>query len=106
VLQYTTGSKSEGIERNSFVTVRAVDSRANTLTVEVEDGSSVTYDPRRLQGVKVFRDVEREFATGDLEASDLLRALIGVSHVGSGADWQQGARRLVDILIAGSRPLK
>jgi AcrR family transcriptional regulator len=42
----------------------------------------------------------------DLDASDLLRALIGVSHVGSGADWQQSARRLVDILIAGSRPFK
>ena len=42
----------------------------------------------------------------DLDAFDLLRALIGVSHVGSGADWQQSARRLVDILIAGSRPLK
>ena len=42
----------------------------------------------------------------DLDAHDLLRALIGVSHVGSGGDWQQSARRLVDILIAGSRPLK
>jgi AcrR family transcriptional regulator len=42
----------------------------------------------------------------DLDAFDLLRALIGVSHVGSGSDWQQSARRLVDILIAGSRPLK
>src|ERR1700728_1818369 len=42
----------------------------------------------------------------DLDAYDLLRALIGVSHVGSGSDWQQSARRLVDILIAGSRPLK
>ncbi|MGD0891991.1 MAG: TetR/AcrR family transcriptional regulator [Terracidiphilus sp.] len=42
----------------------------------------------------------------DLDAYDLLRALIGVSHVGSGADWQQSARRLVDILIAGSRPPK
>src|SRR5580698_9096007 len=42
----------------------------------------------------------------DLYASDLLRALIGVSHVGSGTDWEQSARRLVDILIAGSRPLK
>jgi len=41
----------------------------------------------------------------DLEAYDLLRALIGASHVGSGADWQKTGRRLVDILIAGSRPL-
>jgi len=41
----------------------------------------------------------------DLDSSDLLRALIGVSHVGAGPDWQQSARRLVDILIAGSRPV-
>jgi AcrR family transcriptional regulator len=39
----------------------------------------------------------------DLDASDLLRALIGVSHMGSGPDWQSSARRLVEILIAGSR---
>jgi len=39
-------------------------------------------------------------------AFDLLRALIGVSHVASGPDWQQSASRLVDILITGSRPIK
>src|ERR1700747_3141879 len=37
----------------------------------------------------------------DLEPFDLLRALIGVSHVASGPDWQQSARRLVDIIITG-----
>jgi AcrR family transcriptional regulator len=42
----------------------------------------------------------------DLDAYDLLRALIGVSHVGSSTDWPESARRVVDILIAGSRPLK
>jgi AcrR family transcriptional regulator len=42
----------------------------------------------------------------DIDASDLLRAVIGVSYVGSGGDWQQSARRLVDILMAGSRPIK
>lgn len=42
---------------------------------------------------------------GDLEPFDLLRALIGVAHVAASPDWKQSARRLVDILIAGSRPL-
>ena len=65
VLQYTTGSKAEGIERDSFATVRAVDARANTLAVELASGSSVTYNPRRLRGVQVFRETDREFATGD-----------------------------------------
>lgn len=40
----------------------------------------------------------------EVDATDLLRAVIGVSHVGFGPDWQPSARRLVDILIAGSRP--
>jgi len=42
----------------------------------------------------------------DLDPFDLLRALIGVSNVASGPEWQQSARRLVDILIIGSRPTK
>ena len=40
----------------------------------------------------------------DIDASDLLRAVIGVSYVSSGGDWRQSAKRLVEILIAGSRP--
>jgi conjugative relaxase-like TrwC/TraI family protein len=65
VLQYNTGSKAEGIERGSFATVHSIDTRANTLTVLLENGSTVSYDPRRLKGVNVFREIEREFATGD-----------------------------------------
>jgi AcrR family transcriptional regulator len=42
----------------------------------------------------------------DLDPFDLLRALIGVSNVATGPDWQESARRLVDILITGSRPVK
>ena len=42
----------------------------------------------------------------DLDPIDLLRALIGVSNVASSPDWRQSARRLVDILVTGSRPIK
>jgi AcrR family transcriptional regulator len=51
--------------------------------------------------------VQRAIRSGDIRSDldpfDLLRALIGVSHVASGPDWQQSAKRLVDILITGSR---
>jgi hypothetical protein len=54
--------------------------------------------------------VKRAIKSGDirkdLDAFDLLRALIGVSYVATTEDWQQSARRLVDILITGSRPGK
>jgi AcrR family transcriptional regulator len=54
--------------------------------------------------------VKRAIKSGDirqdLDPVDLLRALIGVANVASSPDWQQSAKRLVDILIAGSRPAK
>jgi AcrR family transcriptional regulator len=40
----------------------------------------------------------------DLDPLDLLRALVGVANVATSPDWQQSAKRLVDILITGSRP--
>jgi AcrR family transcriptional regulator len=54
--------------------------------------------------------VKRAIKSGDIRADldpvDLLRALIGVSNVASGPDWTQSARRLVEILILGSRPVR
>jgi AcrR family transcriptional regulator len=54
--------------------------------------------------------VKRAIKSGDirkdLDPVDLLRALIGVANVATSPDWQQSARRLVDILIAGSRPAR
>jgi AcrR family transcriptional regulator len=54
--------------------------------------------------------VERAIVSGDirkdLDPFDLIRALIGLAQVSSGSDWKQSARRLVEILIAGSRPRK
>jgi AcrR family transcriptional regulator len=52
----------------------------------------------------VKRAIESSDIRPDLDPLDLLRALIGVSNVASGPGWQQSARRLVDILIRGSRP--
>jgi AcrR family transcriptional regulator len=54
--------------------------------------------------------VKRAIKSGDirkdLEPFDLLRALVGVSNVASSPNWQQSAKRLVDILISGSRTVK
>jgi len=72
-------------------------------------GPSKLYEGSRgqIQGA-IDALVERAIKNGDirrdLEPFDLLRALIGVSHVASGPDWRQSARRLVGILITGSRP--
>ena len=53
--------------------------------------------------------VGRAVASGDirpdLDPFDLLRALVGVANVAATPDWEASAKRLVDILIAGSRPI-
>ena len=58
----------------------------------------------------IRRLVKRAVKSGDirkdLDPGDLIRALVGIANVASGPDWQPSARRLVDILIAGSRPLQ
>jgi AcrR family transcriptional regulator len=72
-------------------------------------GVSKLYEGSRaqIQGA-IDSLVNRAIKSGDirkdLDPFDLLRALIGVSNVASTPDWQQSARRLVDILIIGSRP--
>jgi AcrR family transcriptional regulator len=74
-------------------------------------GPSKLYEGSRdqIQGA-IDGLVKRAIKTGDirkdLDPFDLLRALIGVSYVSSTPDWRQSARRLVDILLTGSRPAK
>jgi AcrR family transcriptional regulator len=58
----------------------------------------------------IRRLVKRAVKSGDirkdLDPIDLLRALVGVANVASNPDWQQSARRLVDILLSGSQAIK
>jgi ATP-dependent exoDNAse (exonuclease V) alpha subunit len=42
-----------------------VDARDNRLTVTTDEGNKVSYDPRRPQGVTLYREAERAFSAGD-----------------------------------------
>jgi AcrR family transcriptional regulator len=72
-------------------------------------GSSEIFAETGKQVKKAIGDlVERAAESGDirkdLDPLDLLRALVGVANVASSPDWEASAKRLVDILIKGSRP--
>ena len=74
-------------------------------------GASKVFESSHQQIWDAIRSlVKRAIKSGDirkdLDPLDLLRALIGVSNVATGPDWQQSAKRLVDILIIGSRPVQ
>jgi hypothetical protein len=65
VVRYTRGSKAIGIEAAAYASVVAINPAANQLTVEKANQELATYDPRRLTGVSVYREIEREFSVGD-----------------------------------------
>jgi conjugative relaxase-like TrwC/TraI family protein len=65
VVRYTRSSKTHGIEAGEYARVEHVDTKNNLLTVELENGQPVSYDPRRLHGVTLYRETERAFSEGD-----------------------------------------
>ena len=78
--------------------------------------SALVGDPKKVFAASIAQMweavralVKRAIKSGDIRSDldpiDLLRALLGVAHVSTSPDWQQSARRLVDILIAGSLPI-
>ncbi|MGB6775179.1 MAG: AAA family ATPase, partial [Terriglobales bacterium] len=65
VLRYSRASKETGIGKGEYAQVKSIDGPKNRLTVELQDGTQRTYDPRRQQGVSVFREEMRSFSVGD-----------------------------------------
>ena len=65
VVRFSRGSKVLGIEAGTYASVAVVDPASNRLTVEKANAERTTYDPRRLSGVNVYREIDREFSVGD-----------------------------------------
>jgi conjugative relaxase-like TrwC/TraI family protein len=65
VLRYSRSSKETGIGKGEYARVKSIDAPKNRLMVERRDGTERTYDPRRQQGVSVFREEMRSFSVGD-----------------------------------------
>jgi ATP-dependent exoDNAse (exonuclease V) alpha subunit len=65
LLRYSRASQETGIGKGEYAQVKSIDAPNNRLTVELQDGTERTYDPRRQQGVSVFREELRSFSEGD-----------------------------------------
>ena len=65
VVRYTRGSKTHGIEAGEYARVERGNEKDNLVTVKRENGEQVSYDPRRLHGVTLYRETERKFSKGD-----------------------------------------
>ena len=65
IVRYTKGSKTHGIKAGEYARVEKIDAKENLVSVKKQTGKQVTYDPRRLQGVTLYREADRAFSRGD-----------------------------------------
>jgi hypothetical protein len=78
IVRYTKGSKGKGIAAGEYGRVTSIDPDHHRIRVRLDDRRpagadvlqtriirSISYDPRRLKGVTVYREAERQFAVGD-----------------------------------------
>ena len=65
IVRYTKGSKALNIEPGEYARVERTNEKENLVTVKSENGEHVSYNPRRLHGVTLYREAERAFAKGD-----------------------------------------
>jgi conjugative relaxase-like TrwC/TraI family protein len=65
VVRYAKGSKTLGIAPGEYARIESVDEKQNHVTVERGNGQRLCYDPRRLQGVTLYREADRAFSEGD-----------------------------------------
>src|ERR1700722_13857095 len=86
--------------------VKSIDAPNNRLTVELQDGTQRTYDPRRQQRVSVFREEMRSFSVGAASSSphrpttsELRTASWGPSRA-STVCWRQASSSKARILRA------
>jgi hypothetical protein len=65
VVRYTRGSRTHGIDAGEYARVESASEKENLVTVKRENSEQVSYDPRRLHGVTLYRETERAFSQGD-----------------------------------------
>jgi hypothetical protein len=65
IVRYAKNSKALDVDAGEYAQVARVDAANNMLTVTRQTGEELTYNPRRLSGVTVYKEAERSFAAGD-----------------------------------------
>lgn len=65
MVPFTKGSQALKRKAGEYVRVITSDPGVNLVTVKRTNRKTVSYDPRRLQGVTVYQEVERGFSVGD-----------------------------------------
>jgi conjugative relaxase-like TrwC/TraI family protein len=64
-LRFTRGNATINVAAREMVSVVSVDHDKNLITIRKQNAEEITYNPRSISGVTVYRDEERLFSIGD-----------------------------------------
>jgi hypothetical protein len=106
VVRYARGSKNAGIEGGEYRTVVGINAHSNLLTVEKSTGELANYDPRRLTGVSVYREVMQEFSAGDRIQFTAPDKPLGVANRDLAVIESVSATGLITVRLDGNRRLQ
>src|SRR5262249_62271296 len=65
IIRYSHNSEEHKTRVGDYATVLSSNYRENTITVKFKNDREYTYNPKRLSGVSVYREAERDFSVGD-----------------------------------------
>jgi conjugative relaxase-like TrwC/TraI family protein len=65
IIHYNKGSKALGINKGDYGRVLKTSHSDNEITIQLLDGREITYNPKRLSGVSVYKEAQRQFSVGD-----------------------------------------
>ena len=84
-IKFTGDLKGLGIEKGAVAEITMLDTRANKITVRLDSGREVAFDPSRIKGAELYNKEQREFAEGDVirlrkndKGLDLQNGAVGV----------------------------
>jgi conjugative relaxase-like TrwC/TraI family protein len=106
VVRYARGSKEAGIDAGTYATIVSANPAMNLASVEQASGNVVTYDPRRLTGVSVYREVAHKFSVGDRIQFTAPDKSLGVSNRDIAVIDSIGGDGLVSARLDNSRQIE
>ncbi len=65
LVRYTKASTLIGVKAGEYARVLSVRPDTNQIQVRRDSGGTVTYDPKRVHGVTVYQETERNLSVGD-----------------------------------------
>ncbi len=66
VVRFNKSYRSIGVKSGQYAEVRSVDPASRTVTLALEDGTSLNWQPSRAGGVELYAKEERNIRVGDL----------------------------------------